>query len=435
MAMHAVHKILARASGTDSVKPGEVINAKIDIAGINDIYLTALKAYGEMGGKEVWDRDKVVFFFDHNAPSPSEIGAFNQREMRKFVNKNGVKHLFDINEGICHMVLPEAGLVKPGSLIVITDSHTTTHGAFGAFSTGVGSTDLATVMMTGEMWMRVPQVINVKLNGKLKDGIMAKDIAIFLLGELGTKVALYKALEFSGEIIDALSIEERMTICNMAVEMGAKTAYIKPDEKTIAYLRRYTDEEFYLDETDVDFEYENEYFYDLSNLEPQVAMPHSVDNRETLWDVEGIDIDQVFIGSCTGGKLVDIAAAAEILKGNKVAKGTRLVVTHASKRVLEKSIELGYYKILLEAGAAITTPGCGACLGGHSGILTDGENCAATSSRNFPGRMGSKNASIYLVSPATAAATAIAGRLTHPRTNNEELKIKGVIKNGINNKK
>lgn len=423
MAMHAVHKILAKASGNASVDPGQIVNAKIDIAGINDIYLTVLLSFDEMGGTSIWDKNKLVFFFDHNAPSPSESAAYNQRVMSEFVEKHSVKHLFNINEGICHMVLPEAGLIKPGSVVILTDSHTTTHGAFGAFSTGVGSTDLAAIMMTGEMWMRVPQVVNVKLDGKLKDGVMAKDIAIYLLGELGTKFALYKALEFSGEIVEAISVEERMVICNMAVEMGAKTAYIKPDDKTINYLRRYTEDEFDITETDSDFEYEREYFYDLGNLEPQVAMPHSVDNSRILWDVEGIKIDQVFIGSCTGGKLGDIEVAAEILKGKKVAKGTRLVVTHASKRVLEKSIELGYYKILLDAGAAITTPGCGACFGGHSGILTAGEHCATTSNRNFPGRMGSKNASLYLVSPATAAATAITGKLTHPNTANDDLKI------------
>ena len=423
MTMHAVHKILAKASGNTSVDPGQIVNAKVDIAGINDIYLTVLLAFDEMGGTKIWDQDKLVFFFDHNAPSPSESATYNQKVMSEFVEKHNVTHLFNINEGICHMVLPEAGLVKPGSLIILTDSHTTTHGAFGAFSTGVGSTDLAAIMKTGEMWMRVPHVVNVTLDGKLKNGVMAKDIAMFLLGELGTKFALYKALEFSGKIIDELSVEERMTLCNMAVEMGAKTTYIKPDEKTINYLRRYTEDEFDITGTDSDFEYESEYYYDLSNLEPQVAMPHSVDKRETLWDVEGIKIDQVFIGSCTGGKLGDIAVAAEILKGKKVAKGTRLVVTHASKRVLEKSIELGYYKILLDAGAAMTTPGCGACFGGHSGILTAGEHCATTSNRNFPGRMGSKDASLYLVSPATAAATAITGKLTHPNTANEDLKI------------
>lgn len=207
----------------------------------------------------------------------------------------------------------------------------------------------------------------------------------------------------------------------MAVEMGAKTAYVKPDEKTIRYLKRYTDDEFIIDETDREFVYEKEYYFNLSDLEPQVAMPHSVDNRKDLWEVEGVKIDQIFIGSCTGGKLEDIAAAAKILKGKKIAEGTRLVVTHASKRVLERSIELGYHKILLDAGAAITTPGCGACFGGHSGILTADEHCAATSNRNFPGRMGSLDASLYLVSPVTAAATAITGRLTHPNTSKKEL--------------
>lgn len=416
MAMHAVHKILANASNKETVMPGEIINVNVDIAGINDIYLTVLTAFNEMGGNSVWDPEKVVFFFDHNAPCPTESAAYNQREMRMFAEKYNVNNIFNINDGICHMVLPESGLVQPGKIVIITDSHTTTHGAFGAFGTGVGSTDLAVIMMTGQMWVRVPHVINVKLDGRLNEGVMAKDVAIYLLKELGTKYGLYKTIEFSGEVIDKLSVEERMVLCNMAVEMGAKTAYVHPDKTTKDYLRQYTKDDFVVYETDPDFIYENEYKFDLSGLEPQVAMPHSVDNGRTLWEVEGVKIDQVFIGSCTGGKLEDIAVAAKILEGKKVSDGTRLVVTHASKNVLKKSIELGYYNILLEAGAAMTTPGCGACFGGHSGILTAGEHCATTSNRNFPGRMGSKEASLYLVSPATAAATAITGRLTHPNS-------------------
>lgn len=421
MSMHAVHKILARASEKDSVLPGEIINAKIDIAGINDIYLTVLTAYDEMNGQEVWNPNKIVFFFDHNAPCPTETAAYNHKEMRSFVKKHDIKHLFEINEGVCHMVLPEAGLVKPGNIIIITDSHTTTHGVFGAFATGVGSTDLAAIMITGELWLRVPEVVKVKLEGRLKENIMAKDIAIYILGELGTNFALYRTVEFCGEIVDELCIEERMVLCNMAVEMGAKSAYIKPDEKAISYLRKFTDEEFYIDETDSDFIYEKEYSFNLNNLEPQVSMPHSVDNTMSMYEIEDITIDQVFIGSCTGGKLEDLKIAAKILEGKKISKDTRLIVTPASKRVLEKSIELGYYKIFLDAGAAITTPGCGACLGGHSGILADGEHCATTSNRNFPGRMGSLGASLYLVSPVTAAATAISGKLTHPDNANKSL--------------
>lgn len=416
MNMHAVHKILARASGKDFVVPGEVVNTKIDIAGINDIYLTVLTAYDEMNGQEVWDPDKIVFFFDHNAPSPSETGAYNHKKMRSFAKKHKIKHLFEINEGVCHMVLPEAGLVKPGSLVMITDSHTTSHGVFGAFATGVGSTDLASIMVTGKLWLRVPEVVKIKLDGKLEEGVMAKDIAVYILGQLGTKFALYMTLEFCGEIIDEISVEERMVLCNMAVEMGAKSAYIKPDEKTIEYLRRYTEDEFYIDETDIGFNYKEEYTLNMDDLEPQVAMPHSVDNAISMYEIEDIKIDQVFIGSCTGGKLEDLKVAAKIMEGKKISGDTRLIVTPASKRVLEKSIELGYYKIFLDAGATITNPGCGACLGGHSGILAEGEHCATTSNRNFPGRMGSLGASLYLVSPATAAATAILGKLVHPNT-------------------
>lgn len=411
MYMHAVHKILANASGKEFVKPGDFVNVNIDIAGINDIYLTVIKAFEEMEGFEVKYPDKIVFFFDHNAPCPTEAAAYNQKEMRDFAKKYDVKNIFEINKGVCHLVLPESGLVQPGKVVIITDSHTTTHGAFGAFGAGVGSTDLAVIMMTGQMWMRIPNAINVRLDGKLKDGVMAKDVALFLLRELGTKFALYNILEFSGEVIDALSVEERMVLCNMAVEMGAKTAYIQPDEKTVNYLRQYTDDEFTIFETDEGFEFEKEYEFDLSDLNPQVALPHSVDNVVDLADVEETNVNQVYIGSCTGGKFEDIEVAAKILKGHKVADGTRLIVTPASSEIVRKLIELGYYQSLLESGATFAAPGCGACFGGHGGILTDGEVCVSTTNRNFPGRMGSKGSSLYLVSPVIAAKTAIKGKL------------------------
>ncbi|KJS88438.1 MAG: 3-isopropylmalate dehydratase [Peptococcaceae bacterium BICA1-8] len=413
--MHAIHKILAEKSGKQEVKAGEIVNAKVDIAGINDIYLTVLISYDDMGGGKVWDPEKIVFFFDHNAPSPTIKGASNQKVMSEFAREQGIKKIFKINEGICHSVLSESGLVKPGDIIIITDSHTTTLGAFGAFATGVGSTDLAVIMMTGELWFRVPEVINVKLEGTLKDGVMAKDIALHMLGELGTEFATYKVIEYSDSVVEKLSIDERMVLCNMSVEMGAKSTYIRPNSKTIEYVKSRSHAPFIVHETDPDFIYDKEYIFNLDNLLPQVSIPDSVDNARNIEEVEGISIDQVFIGSCTGGKLTDLEAAANILKGKKIAESVRLVVTPSSKEVLTKAIERGYYQTFLDAGAAITTPGCGACFGGHSGLIAAGEKCATTSNRNFPGRMGSIEAGVYLVSPITAAYTAITGKLNNPQ--------------------
>ena len=412
MAMHAIHKIMASASGLDSVPVGEIINVNIDVAGINDIYLLVLKSFEEMGGSSVWDPQKVVFFFDHNAPCGSINAAENQKTMREFARKQGIPHVFEINRGICHTVLPEAGMVKPGSVVIITDSHTTTHGAYGAFATGVGSTDMAVILMTGKLWFRVPDVVRITLNGSLKQGLMAKDVALYILGQLGADFAVYRAVEFSGPIVDAMSLEERTVLCNMAVEGAAKSAYVQPDQKTVDYIKSRTSADFTIYETDADYKYENEIVFDIGSLSPQVAVPHNVDNVRKVSEVEGIPIDQVFIGSCTGGKLNDLAAAAGILKGKQIAGNTRLIINPGSKEVLEKSIELGYVQTFIDAGAAIFTPGCGACIGLHGGLLAAGEKCVSTSNRNFPGRMGSPEAEIYLTSPLTAAATAIKGKLT-----------------------
>jgi homoaconitate hydratase family protein len=412
MAMHAVHKILASAAGKPSVSPGEIVNAQVNIAGINDIYLLVLHSFNEMGGSRVWDPDKIVFFFDHNAPSSSIQSSENQKSMREFAQIQGIRHLFEINEGVCHMVLPEAGLVRPGEIIVITDSHTTTHGAFGAFGTGVGSTDLATILITGKLWFRVPKVIRLHLEGVMPDNVTAKDAALYILGKLGADFAVYRLLEFSGPAVEDMPIEERMVLCNMAVEMGAKAAYVQPDQKVMDYLADRTNKPFTVYQTDSDFQFESEFRFNLENMAPQVAAPPNVDNVKTVEEIEGIPIDQVFIGSCTGGKLTDIKYAARILKGQKVASSTRLLVNPASKEVLKKAVEEGYFQILIEAGATMVTPGCGACCGLHAGLLAAGEKCASTSNRNFPGRMGSSEAEIYLVSPFTAAATAIAGKLT-----------------------
>lgn len=409
--MHALWKILAEKSGRDKVSAGEIVNAKIDLAEVNDLYLQVIKSFHEMGGKKVWDPDKVTFVFDHYSPTPTIKAADNHKKMREFCNEQGIEKLFDINKGICHQVMPEAGLVYPGMLLVATDSHTTTHGSFGAFGTGVGATDLATILLEGELWFRVPEVIKININGKLQDGVMAKDIILHILGELGQDAAVYKAVEFAGPVVENLEQAERMVLCNMSVEMGAKTSYIKPDKVTREYLADRVDKDYTVYETDPDFEYEKIYNFDVSDLESVTAAPHSIDNVVNVKDAGDVKIDQVFIGTCTGGRVNDIKTAAEILKGKKIAKGVRMIVIPASDEVMRESIKKGYIDILMESGATISAPGCGPCLGAHQGVIAAGETCVSTSSRNFPGRMGSTDAKIYSASPATAAYSALYGKL------------------------
>lgn len=413
--MHALEKILAKASGKDIVVPGEIVRAKVDLAEVNDLYLQSIKSFYEMKGERVWDPEKIAFILDHYAPAPSIQSASNQKEMREFVREQGIKYLFDVNAGVCHQVMVEEGLVWPGMILVATDSHTTTHGAFGAFGTGVGATDLATIMLNGDLWFKVPEVIKIEINGKLPRGVMAKDVILHIISKLGTDAAVYKAVEYCGEAVQEMSVSERMVLCNMAVEMGAKTSYIEPDEKIFAYLKDRTDKNYEVPETDPDFVYAEEYSFDVSNLQPQVAIPHSVDNGRDIDRVEEVAVDQVFIGTCTGGRVEDIEIAAKIMEGKKVHRDTRLVVIPASSEVMEKAVDLGYVSTLIKSGATFSSPGCGPCLGTHQGLLAPSEVCVSTSSRNFPGRMGSSEAKIYLTSPATAAAVALKGTIEDPR--------------------
>ena len=413
--MHAVEKMLARAAGKESVAAGEILNCKIDFAEVNDLYLQTIVSFKEMGGKTVWDKDKLTFVFDHYSPAPTIKTAQIHKEMREFVAEQGLTHHFDINKGVCHQVMPEAGVVWPGMILVATDSHTTTHGAFGAFGTGVGATDMATILLTGELWMRVPEVIRIELNGKLQKGVYAKDAILHVLGQLKADVAVYKAIEFCGNYIKDLDVADRMTVCNMAVEMGAKTAYMKPNDKVLAYVKSRTDKEFIIDETDEDYIYDAEYRYEINNLGPQLACPHSVDNVKDLQVVATTKINQAFIGSCTGGRLEDLEAAYEILKNNKISDSVRLVIIPASSEIYAKAMDKGIVQALLAAGATFAAPGCGPCLGTHAGLLTDGEVCITATNRNFPGRMGSAKAEIYLGSPASVAAAALTGEITDPR--------------------
>ena len=416
--MHAIEKILAKNSGRTHVKTGEIITAKIDFAEINDLYLQTIYSFYEMGGEKVWDNTRAAFVFDHYAPAPDIKSAANHGEMREFARKNQLKYHFDTTCGVCHQVMPEAGVIYPGMIIVATDSHTTTHGAFGAMGTGCGATDMATILMTGELWFRVPEIIEVCLEGQAPKGVFPKDVILNVLGRIKADGAVYKAIDFTGSYVDSLNVAGRMVICNMAVEMGAKTAYMQPNQDVLDYVSKRAVRPFEVQVTDPGFEYSERHVFDVSGLEPQLACPHSVDNVDTLSHViaEGeIKLNQGYIGSCTGGREEDIAVAARIVKGRHIPPYSRLVVVPASSEVMLSCMEKGYIQDLMNAGATITTPGCGACLGAHEGIIAPGETCISSTNRNFPGRMGSNQASIYLASPATVAASIINGRITDPR--------------------
>ena len=416
--MHALEKILARNSGRESVRTGEIVTAKVDFAEINDLYLQTVYSFYEMGGEKVWDRERCAFVFDHYAPCPDVKSASNHKEMREFAKKNGLRFHFDTNCGVCHQVMPEAGVIYPGMIVVATDSHTTTHGAFGAMGTGCGATDMATILMTGELWFRVPEIIEVRLEGEAPAGVYPKDVILAVLGKIRADGAVYKAIDFTGSYVENLNVAGLMTICNMAVEMGAKTAYMQPNRDVLDYVSARAVRPFEVQYTDPGYEYAETHVFDVSAMEPQLACPHSVENVHPLREVtaeKDVALDQGYIGSCTGGRGEDIAAAADILRGKHIAPYTRLLIVPASNEVLEECIRKGYIQDLMRAGATITAPGCAACLGVHEGILAPGETCITSTNRNFPGRMGSKEASLYLASPATVAASMLNGKITDPR--------------------
>ena len=412
--MHAIEKLLAEKAGKETVSAGEIVNCDVDIAGINDLYLQTVRSFFEMGGDEVFDADKIVMFFDHYAPCATITQAENHKQFREFCFSQGIEKLMDIDQGVCHQVLADKGLVHPGEIVVVTDSHTTTHGAFGAFGTGVGATDLATIMITGKLWFMVPEIFRVHLIGKLAPGVFAKDVILHIIGDLGADYGVYKAVEFTGPVVAELSVSERMCLCNMSTEMGCKASYIQPDAVTMEFLKKNVIRPYKIYETDEDYSYAAELTYDVSAIRPQVAAPSSVDNVFPLEKYAGTSIDEAYLGSCTGGRLEDLAVAARILKGSHLPETTRMIVVPASKKVMEDAISLGYIQELMSAGATITAPGCAACLGVHQGMLAGGEVCISSTNRNFPGRMGHVDGKIFLASPAAVAASAREGRITDP---------------------
>jgi 3-isopropylmalate/(R)-2-methylmalate dehydratase large subunit len=415
--MNIIEKILARASNKNEVVPGEIVEANIDVAMTHDLTgPLAVKSFKEIGAKKVWDADKIVVILDHLVPASSVISAGLHKTMRDFVNEQGIKNFYDVGRGgVCHQVMPEKGHVRPGDVIVGSDSHTCTYGAFGAFSTGIGSTEMAAVFATGKLWFKVPEVIKVEVTGNFQNLVSAKDLTLKVVGEIGADGAIYKGLEFTGQTIRDLTIDGRMVLSNMAVEMGAKAGLIEPDQKNMDYVNARTDMSFTPQKSDSDATYESVVDIDVNNLEPQVAVPHSVDNVKPVSEVEGTELNQGFIGSCTNGRIEDLREAAKILKGKQIAKTIRLIVIPASQEIYLNAVKEGLVNIFMEAGATVANPNCGPCLGGHMGIMTDGEACISTSNRNFIGRMGSTKSYVYLASPATVAASAITGKITDPK--------------------
>ncbi len=415
--MTITEKILASHAGKDRVSPGDLIMAKVDLALGNDITAPiAIDVFFDAGGKEVFDKEKVILVCDHFVPNKDIKSANQCKAVRDFGERMGISHLYHGGDaGVEHALLPELGLVASGDLIIGADSHTCTYGGLGAFATGVGSTDLAAVMMTGEVWLRVPESMKFVYSGTPKKWVTAKDYILFTIGDIGVDGALYRAMEFTGEAISNLSIEGRLTMANMAIEAGGKNGIFAPDEKTKEYLKGKTNRKSTVVESDRNAEYFEVREYDVSEMEPQVSLPHLPSNSVPVSEVGDVPIDQVVIGSCTNGRIEDLRLAASILKGRKAKKGLRLIVIPATPNIYREALNEGLFDIFLDAGAVIGPPTCGPCLGGHMGVLAEGERAVATTNRNFLGRMGDPKSEVYLASPAVAAASAIIGKVGGPK--------------------
>lgn len=416
MAMTMTQKILAKSAGLDSVKPGQLIQAKIDMVLGNDITApVAIKEFEKAGLTKVFDTDKIALVPDHFTPNKDIKSAQQVKVMREFTKKMGIRHFFEVGRmGIEHALLPELGLVVAGDVVIGADSHTCTYGALGAFSTGVGSTDMAAAMATGEVWLKVPEAIRFNLIGKPREWVSGKDVILHIIGLIGVDGALYKSMEFSGDGLEFLTMDDRFTIANMAVEAGAKNGIFEVDNETIKYICEHSDKTYEVFSADIDAQYTRELTIDLSKLKPTVSFPHLPDNTRTIDDAGNIKIDQVVIGSCTNGRMEDMRIAAKILAGNRVHKDVRCIIIPATQRIWKECLQEGLFEIFINAGCVISTPTCGPCLGGHMGVLAEGERAVSTTNRNFVGRMGHSKSEVYLASPAVAAASAITGRISSP---------------------
>ncbi len=407
-----IEKIIKKNAGLEDIAPGQIVTVNVDRVMVHDIFIPFVAdKFQEMGFKKLWDPDKVVLIYDHLVPTSAVEDVRHFQIGDAFVEKYGLTHVHR-RDGICHQLMTEAGYAKPGDIVFGTDSHTTTYGCVGCFSSGIGYTEMASILGTGEMWVRVPETIKIVINGKLPANVTSKDIILRIIGDLRADGATYKALEITGSTVDEMSVASRMTISNMAVEAGAKCCLFRPDEKTCSYSEVSPEETAWLYGDD-DADYERIISYKAEEFVPVCACPSQVDNIHPVSDVEGTKIDQVFIGSCTNGRLEDLAVAARILEGKKVA--CKCIITPASRKIYIEAIEAGYMDILAKAGCIITQPGCGLCCGRAGGILTDGEKVVATNNRNFLGRMGTSKVGIYLASPATAATSAITATISVPK--------------------
>lgn len=415
--MTITEKILAAHAGEERVEPGELVNCRLDLTLANDITApVAIKEFARLGLDRVFDPERVVLVPDHFTPNKDIKSAEQCRLIREFAREFGITNYFEVGRmGIEHCLLPEQGLVLPGDLVIGADSHTCTYGALGAFATGVGSTDLAAGMALGECWFKVPESMKFIYHGRLQPWVGGKDLILYTIGDIGVDGARYRAMEFTGEAIASLSVEGRLTMCNMAIEAGAKNGIVPPDEKTVAYVEKRAKREYRLYDSDPDARYVEVREYDASSIEPQVAFPHLPENARPVSEAQGIEIDQVVIGSCTNGRIEDLRVAAKILSGKKVHQRLRVVIIPGTQEIYLQALREGLLEIFVEAGAAVSTPTCGPCLGGHMGILARGERALSTTNRNFVGRMGHPESEVYLAGPAVAAASAVVGCIVHPK--------------------
>ncbi|TFG18452.1 MAG: 3-isopropylmalate dehydratase large subunit [Promethearchaeota archaeon] len=416
MSYTIAEKILKSHSTENKVFPGQYIEAEIDLIMVHEQLGGRIhEEYEKLGLSEVWDPNRIFFILDHWVPAPSVSAAQMHKDCRNFAKKYKFIHNMGMDKGICHQVLPELGFSRPGMLIVGSDSHTTTYGAFNCLSTGIGATDVVMVFATGLLWFKIPESFKVNLSNELGKAVMAKDFILTFIGNISTKGALYKSLEFHGNGIEKLSIDSRMTISNMVVEAGAKFGVFLPDRKLEYWLSKRTTIPYTLVKPDKDAEYEEVFEYNLSEITPVVAKPSNPDNLAYIEEVEGLKIDQAFLGSCTNGRMEDLRIAAQIMKGNKVNSNIRMIITPASTEIYLRALKEGLIEIFLKSGAIVTNSTCGACIGGHLGVLGENEICISSTNRNFTGRMGDPSSQIYLASPATVAASALAGKIADPR--------------------
>lgn len=414
MSQTFAEKILAKKGGLTETVPGQIVEVTPDVALSHDNTAPIFGIFQRMGGTRVFDPDMHAIFLDHAAPAPTTKHAENHRVTREFVNDQGIQNFFDVGQGICHQVLVEKGLALPGEIVLGSDSHTPHAGVMGAFGAGIGRTEMASIWALGRIWLRVPESMKITVTGNLPEGVTAKDLALHVIGELKADGGLYMSVEWHGEAIQALSISQRATLPNMMAEMGAKNSYIPPDKVVFDYLKDRAQREYEAIYPDEDANYAVELVYEAERLEPMIALPHTVDNVLPLSEVRGTTINQAFLGTCTNGRLEDLAAAAEILQGRKIAAGKRMIVIPASEEVYLAALQAGYLETFIKAGAVIESPGCGPCMGNHMGVPAEGEVSISSANRNFRGRMGTKESEVYLASPAVVAASAVAGAIESP---------------------